>query len=120
MISLRVLLGLILSVVLAVPLWSFQLPEWVMRMTGEKQMAEVENPPGRIEKCSYQNRDTFYISSGCCDQYGYLYDEDQAVICAPDGGRNGQGDGKCPDYYTARKDCVTIWQDARTWAPKDQ
>ena len=96
---------------------AFELPQWVMKVTAEKQEAEVDNPPGYIEKCSYQGRDVFYVSTGCCDQYSYVYDADQVQVCAPDGGMTGQGDGKCPDYYDAKKDCVMIWKDTRTWPP---
>jgi hypothetical protein len=96
------------------------IPGWVKNTIVQKESAQVDNPPGYIEKCIYQNRNVFYISSGCCDQYSYLYDENQIKVCAPDGGMDGQGDGKCLDYYNEKKDCKMLWKDGRTWPPMVQ
>lgn len=49
-------------------------------------------------KCSYKGETVYYYTSPCCDQYNHLYNRNGEIICAPDGGFSGQGDGKCPDF----------------------
>ncbi|MGA1870166.1 MAG: DUF6970 domain-containing protein [bacterium] len=36
-----------------------------------------------------------------------------------DGGFSGWGDGKCPDFYSEKRDEVIIWEDKRTYPPSD-
>jgi hypothetical protein len=40
----------------------------------------------------------YYFESQCCDQFNVLYDEKCHVICAPNGGITGSGDGNCPEF----------------------
>jgi len=42
-----------------------------------------------------------------------LHDMNGRVICAPDGGFAGGGDGKCSDFFELRMDEVLIWSDTR-------
>ena len=51
-------------------------------------------------------------SIAACDQFNYLYDSDCNIICAPDGGFIGTGDGKCPDFIEPIKKTL-IWEDLR-------
>lgn len=53
---------------------------------------------GGIWKWEVDKKWYFYVSAPCCDQFNYLYDEDCNIICAPDGGIAGTGDGNCPDW----------------------
>jgi hypothetical protein len=43
-----------------------------------------------------------------------LYDAGGDMICAPDGGLTGKGDGKCPDFLSIRKNEALVWKDTRT------
>jgi hypothetical protein len=52
----------------------------------------------------------YYAQSECCDRVNVLYDQDGAVICAPDGGIAGIGDGKCPDFLKKASRGVLIWE----------
>ena len=56
----------------------------------------------------------YYVPPQCCDQFSTLYDADGAVICAPDGGITGRGDGKCPDFFQSRTNEKLFWEDSRT------
>jgi hypothetical protein len=53
----------------------------------------------------------------CCDIPSQLYDREGQVICAPDGGFTGAGDGKCPDFFELRSDGQKVWNDARVEDP---
>jgi hypothetical protein len=46
--------------------------------------------------------------------YSVLYDSSGNIICAPDGGFTGKGDGKCTDFFSGRAKELLIWKDART------
>lgn len=90
-------------------------PSWLNDMISEKKNNPVENPPASIEECMYKDNIAYHVSSPCCDEYNYLYDKEGEVICAPDGGITGKGDGKCPDFSLSRDKCKTIWEDSRTY-----
>ncbi len=42
-----------------------------------------------------------------------LYNENCNVICSPDGGLTGSGDGQCSDFFDTRTDEKLIWEDVR-------
>jgi hypothetical protein len=71
------------------------------------------NPPAVAYEYTYANQKVYYITSGCCDQYNLLYDDNCNVLCAPDGGITGRGDGKCSDFLQAATDEKLIWKDGR-------
>ena len=56
----------------------------------------------------------FYVPPACCDVPSELYDHDGNLICGPDGGIRGTGDGKCPDFFEKRREGTLIWRDPRT------
>ncbi len=74
--------------------------------------APVQNPPTEIWKWQIDTVAYYYITSGCCDQYNYLYNENCEVVCAPDGGFTGKGDQKCPDFGDNIQKKL-IWKDER-------
>ncbi|MEK7652954.1 MAG: hypothetical protein AAB358_00500 [Patescibacteria group bacterium] len=89
-------------------------PTWIKTLIDTKKNSPLENPPSTIRKCTYQNKIVYYVSSPCCDQYNYLYDDNNKVICAPDGGFTGNGNGKCSDFSLDKNNCELIWQDSRS------
>ena len=72
----------------------------------------VQNPPAEVWEWKTANKTHYYITSDCCDQFNYLYDRDCNIICAPDGGFTGAGDGNCPDLTTSIQKTL-IWEDLR-------
>ena len=91
-----------------------QHPTWIDRLILQFQNAPVGNPPQFIWKYDYQQRVVYYIPPQCCDQYSQLYDASGGLICAPDGGITGRGDGLCPDFLNLRKNEVLVWRDPRS------
>ncbi|QJX49191.1 hypothetical protein HMJ29_07090 [Hymenobacter taeanensis] len=55
----------------------------------------------------------YYETVGCCDQYTTLYSSAGKVLCHPDGGLTGRGDGQCPDFAKTRTEERLVWQDPR-------
>ena len=51
----------------------------------------------------------YYFVSDCCDIPNPLYDQDCRIVCAPDGGLTGRGDGNCPDF-PEDFDRTVIWK----------
>jgi len=89
-------------------------PTWIKALIDEIESKSWGNSPSTIKKCNYQDKIVYYITSPCCDNYNYLYNENNQVICAPDGGITGRGDGKCIDFSSDKKTCELIWQDSRS------
>ncbi|HEU4407445.1 MAG TPA: hypothetical protein VFS43_19420 [Polyangiaceae bacterium] len=93
-------------------------PEFVQKMIERFQSGPPENPPRKIIRATYQGQTVWYVSAPCCDFQSELYDSSGKKICSPDGGITGRGDGKCPDFSTAKKDELMVWQDGRAPAGK--
>lgn len=87
-----------------------QNPKWIKALIGEIEGKPLGTSPPAIERCSYHDKIVYHIIAPCCDDYNYLYDENNKVICAPDGGITGRGDEKCPDFSAVKKSCEVIWQ----------
>jgi hypothetical protein len=88
-------------------------PEWLNSLIEKFQSEPVGNPPQSIWRYTYQDQKVYYIPPQCCDQFSVLYDSNGNIICAPDGGFSGSGDGQCPNFFKDRKNEKLIWQDPR-------
>ena len=88
-------------------------PEWIDKLIKQFENQPVGNPPQSIWRYDYNGQTVYYVPPQCCDQFSTLYDDSGIVICAPDGGLTGKGDGKCPDFVEKRSDEQLIWKDTR-------
>lgn len=73
----------------------------------------VRNPPAKIYESVYKKAKFYYIPPYCCDVYGTLLDEDCNVVCHPDGGLTGKGDGYCPEFVKELNHYELFWEDDR-------
>ncbi|PKN84754.1 MAG: hypothetical protein CVU46_13285 [Chloroflexi bacterium HGW-Chloroflexi-8] len=89
-------------------------PKWVDRMIHQFESEPVGNPPQSIWRYEYQGQIVYYVPPQCCDQFSSLYDAGGDVICAPDGGLTGSGDGRCKDFISQRTAETLIWEDPGT------
>jgi hypothetical protein len=89
-------------------------PAWVDKLITQFENDPVGNPPQSIWSYEYNDQVVYFIPAQCCDIYSTLYDASGNVICAPDGGFTGKGDGRCPDFFSQRTSEQLIWQDSRT------
>ncbi|MEK6890000.1 MAG: hypothetical protein AABW82_03520 [Nanoarchaeota archaeon] len=60
-----------------------------------------------IKKCTYQSETVYYKITNCCDNYNSLYSIWGNLICSPDGGLTGKGDGRCLGEIS---NCTTIFE----------
>ena len=71
------------------------------------------NPAARVFSYQYKGQTVYYIPPRCCDVASTLLDANCTILCAPDGGISGGGDGKCADFFKVRSAEKLIWQDPR-------
>ncbi len=89
-----------------------EVPACVTKQIREIANEEPQHPPTEVWEWKTDGITYYYFTSGCCDRFNYLYDSNCNVVCAPDGGITGKGDGKCPEFRgTVEK--TLIWKDTR-------
>jgi hypothetical protein len=87
-------------------------PPWLQQLI-ERQMAEpVANPPAMIRRQEYASGVFYYLPPRCCDVFSELYDAEGALVCHPDGGITGDGDGNCPALGEMLGEEI-VWRDPR-------
>jgi len=91
-----------------------QNPAWIDKLILQFQTDPVSNPPRSIWKYDYKDAVVYFIPAPCCDQFSELYSAGGTLLCAPNGGLAGRGDGRCTDFFALRKNEVLIWRDSRT------
>lgn len=74
---------------------------------------EVRNPPAEIWEYEVEGKKYYYVTSYCCDMFSDLYDDSCTLICHPDGGITGTGDGKCGELKEKLIEGKLIWKDDR-------
>ena len=90
-----------------------QAAPWLNQLIQEIQQAEPANPPAKIYRYTYNNQEVYYLTGRCCDIPSRLYDMEGNIICEPDGGITGRGDGRCTDFFEKRSNETLIWEDKR-------
>ena len=89
-------------------------PAWVDELIQKSSTDPVANPPLSVWKYEYNGQAVYFVPAHCCDIPSTLYDAQGTVICSPDGGLAGKGDGKCSDFFDTRTGEQLIWQDTRS------
>ena len=87
---------------------------WLSDLIAKFEAAPVANPPHRIVRFRYRDQMVYYVPPSCCDRPSILYDAKGEVMCAPDGGMTGRGDGRCADFHQKKSDESLVWSDPRT------
>jgi len=88
-------------------------PDWIDRLIKKIESDPVGTPPLSIWRYEYNGQVVYFVPAHCCDIPSTLYDADGNVLCSPDGGIKGQGDGRCKGFFTDRVNEMLIWQDSR-------
>jgi hypothetical protein len=88
-------------------------PPWLKARIAEVLAERKRNPITRIFKYNYGGQTVYYISAPCCDQYSQVLDTKGKLVCQPDGGITGKGDGKCADFEKNKTNEKLVWQDPR-------
>ena len=79
----------------------------------EIKQTEVTNPLTEVWKWVVDGKTYYYLTSECCDQFNFLYNENCELVCAPDGGISGNGDRSCPEFIGVIEKTL-FWKDPRT------
>src|SRR6185369_12567791 len=74
-----------------------EVPPCIQQMITDYINRPIQNPPAEFYQYDYKGQKVYYMAPPCCDQLSKLYDSNCNLICSPDGGFTGKGDGKCPD-----------------------
>ncbi|MCR4340166.1 MAG: hypothetical protein NUW01_09825 [Gemmatimonadaceae bacterium] len=82
-------------------------------MIAQIEREPVTNPPSSIVRYQYKDETVYYRPSRCCDVFSDLYDFSGVLICHPDGGIAGAGDGRCGDFAATRSAGQIVWADSR-------
>jgi hypothetical protein len=91
---------------------SLNVPSCVQTKIELIQSLPVDNPPKEVWKWQVDGNTYYYFSAACCDQYSELYDTNCNLVCHPDGGLTGAGDGNCPNFSGSIIKTL-IWKDPR-------
>lgn len=86
---------------------------WLSEMIRELEQQDVANPPAQVYRYTYGGQEVYYLTSRCCDIPSQVYDLDGNLLCEPEGGITGNGDGRCPDFLETRTNETLIWEDKR-------
>lgn len=90
-------------------------PEWLSQLIRSLENEPVANPPASISRYDYQGQIVYYLPPRSGDVPSNLYDAEGNIICHPDGGLMGVGDGRCLDFFDKRENEKLIWEDKRTY-----
>ena len=88
-------------------------PAWLEARIAVVLAERKRNPITRILRYQYEGQAVYYISAPCCDQFSEVFDTKGNLICHPDGGITGKGDGKCRYFEKRKTNEKLVWQDPR-------
>ncbi len=88
-------------------------PAWLQSLISQIEAEPVTNPPSSIFRYRYRGAVVYFRPSRCCDLPSDVFDRDGGLLCHPDGGFSGGGDGRCADFFSTRSDEELVWQDPR-------
>ena len=88
-------------------------PPWLADLIRGLESEPVRNPPASVTEYRYKGELVYYVPPACCDVFSDLYDREGRLMCHPDGGFTGRGDGRCPDFLAERSNGRTVWHDTR-------
>jgi len=74
-----------------------------------KYESDPKNSPYQVWRYKYAGTTVYYMPPRCCDIASELYDEDGKLLCKPDGGFTGRGNGGCPDFASEGEKQDLLW-----------
>lgn len=89
------------------------IPVAVVALIHDLETRPVANRPAYVASYNFRGQVVYYVPPRCCDMFGDLYDAEGQLICHPDGGLAGNGDGRCPGFASERTNERIIWRDMR-------
>lgn len=96
---------------------SVDVPAWVETLIDSLAAEPVANPPLSVTRYVYRGDFVYFVPAHCCDIPSVLFSATGAVVCEPDGGLTGAGDGRCADFADERRSATLVWSDPRGATP---
>ena len=81
---------------------------------------QFRQPTREIWQLEYDGETVFFLPilpTHCCHTLSWLYDADGNLICFPDGGITGEGDGRCPGFRGGPGRGVLVYRGPRSEEP---
>jgi len=97
----------------AAPDTSSASPTWVTALVRQLETQPVANPPAFVARYDYKGQDVYFVPQRCCDIMSVVYNSEGAIMCHPDGGIAGKGDGRCADFFVERRNERIVWRDSK-------
>lgn len=88
-------------------------PRWLEERIKYHLAEPKQNPIVQISRYNYKGQVVYYETLGCCDQFSNLYNATGKLLCHPEGGLTGRGDGQCPDFDKNKTSEMLVWRDPR-------
>ena len=88
-------------------------PQWLQSRIQNILATRKRNPIIRISRYQFEGETVYYETAPCCDQQSTLYDMEGKILCHPEGGITGKGDGKCSNFDKRKTNEQLVWQDPR-------
>ena len=88
-------------------------PPWVTALIRQLESQPVANPPAFVARYDFKGQAVYFVPPRCCDIMSVLYTSDAAIVCHPDGGITGKGDGLCADFFVERRNERIVWRDSK-------
>lgn len=89
------------------------IPDCVAQLIKDVKKGPVWSPPASLYTYQYKGETVYYFPPRCCDRTSELYDQDCELVCSPDGGHGGTGDGRCSDFIFEASNPQLLWEDDR-------
>ena len=90
-----------------------KIPDCIAQKIENIKKEDARNPPAIVYQYTFQKKTVYFFPQYCCDIPSELYDQNCTLICLPDGGITGEGDGKCPSFFQERTEEIVVWKDER-------
>lgn len=90
-----------------------EIPSWLEERIEVWESGPRDRSPGIVSRYRFGFKDVIYIPPWCDDCFGDLRDLDGDLICHPDGGIRGDGDGQCPNFPEDASLLEVLWVDPR-------
>ena len=87
-------------------------PNWLRAEIRRLSSEADPNVPVVVTRSQYRGETVYYTSPGVPDGLGVLFDAEGNVLCHPDGGLDGRGNGMCADFFAARVNDTILWRKA--------
>ena len=86
-----------------------KLPAWLIDKI--KLIAKDETIPvgSHVIQLSNKKKKYYSLPVACCDQFVPLFDEEGKLLCHPEGGIAGNGDGKCKGLEKKLQKSKIVW-----------